>query len=131
MNYLGNNDVNNIFVMVCDATTPRQKLTILQKTAVDIELFKDLLKWFVLSSACQDFKNSPIPDDVEMLQPTIIEGRKDNTTAKEVDPSIENKFGDTQFFFSLAQDPTEEASVYKTSKKFACAVINRSAPTRA
>jgi len=129
MNYLSNNGVNNIFVMICGATAPKQRPTILQKTAVDIELFKDFQTWFVLNSACHDFKNSPIPDDVEMLQPTIIEDRKDNTTAIEVDPSIENMFGDRQFFFSSAQDPTEESSVYKTSKKFACALINRSAPT--
>jgi len=73
--------------------------------------------------------NSPIPGDVEMLQTTIIEDRKDNTTAKEVDPLIENMFGDRQFFFSSAQDPTEESSVYEMSNKCACPLINRSAPT--
>ena len=31
--------------------------------------------------------------------------------------------------FSSAQDPTEESSVYETSRKFACALVNRSAPT--
>ena len=32
------------------------------------------------------------------------------------------------FFFSN-QDPTDESSVYETSRKFACALVNRSAPT--
>ena len=60
-----------------------------------------------------------------MLSPTIIQDRKHNDTAEEVDPSLEATFGDTQYFFSSAQDPTEESSVYKTS----CVLVNRSAPT--
>jgi hypothetical protein len=44
-----------------------------------------------------------------MLQPTIKQERKNNTTATEVDPIIEDMFGDTQFFFSSAQDPPEES----------------------
>ena len=129
MNYLQEHNVNNIFVMICGTTTPKQKATIMAKTAVDIELFKDLRTWFINNSLCKEFRDSPIPNDVSALSPTIIQDRKHNDTAEEVDPSLEATFGDTQYFFSSAQDPTDESSVYETSRKFACALVNRSAPT--
>ena len=51
MNYLNEQNINNIFVMICGTTTPKQKSAILAKTAVDIQLFKDLCTWFVKNSA--------------------------------------------------------------------------------
>ena len=33
------------------------------------------------------------------LLPTIIEDSKSNTTEEEVDPILENSFGDTRYFF--------------------------------
>jgi hypothetical protein len=45
-----------------------------------------------------------------------------------VDPIIEDMFGDTQFFFSSAQDPPEESCLWNI-QKFDCALISRSAPT--
>ena len=42
MNYLNEHNVNNIFVMICGTTTLKQKVVIVAKTAVDIELFRDL-----------------------------------------------------------------------------------------
>jgi hypothetical protein len=46
-NFLNEQNVNNIFVMICGTTTPKQKAAIMSKTAVDIELFKDLRTWFI------------------------------------------------------------------------------------
>ncbi len=85
MKYLSDNNVNNIFMMICGSTAPHQITTILSRTAVGIELFKDLRTWFVISSACTDFSNCPILNDVE----TIIEDKKKNSMEKEVDRSIE------------------------------------------
>jgi hypothetical protein len=75
------------------------------------------------------FKDSPILEGVEMLQSPNRDNRTNSSSTDGVDSSIENMFGGTQFFFSTVQDPTEESSVYETSEKFACILINRSAPT--
>ena len=95
LNYLNKQNVNKIFVMSCGTTTPKQKHTLLAKTAVDIELFKDLHTWFVKNSACTVFKESPIPNDIQALLPTIIWDHKNNDCAEDFDPSIESTFGDT------------------------------------
>ena len=114
--------------MIWGKTTPKQKEAIMAKIAVDIELFRDLCTWFVNNSVCKEFSDSPIPNDVRTLTPTIVQDPTHNDTAEEIVLSLETTFGDTQYFFSSAQDPNEESSVYKTSRKFACALVNRSVP---
>ena len=114
--------------MICGTTTPKQKAANMAKTAVDIKLYRDLQTWFISNSLCKEFSESTIPNDVRALTPTIIQDQKHNDTAEEIDPSLETTFGDTQHFFSSAQDPNEESSVYETSRKFACELVNRSAP---
>ena len=101
MNYLKEHNVNNIFLMICNSTTPKQKAVIMTKTAVDIELFKDLQTWFINNSVCKEFRDSPIPNKASALSPTIIQDRKHNDTTEEVDPSLETTFGDTQYFFQV------------------------------
>jgi hypothetical protein len=128
-NFLNEQNVNNIFVMICGTTTPRQKSAILAKTAVDIELFKDLRTWFIENSVCAAFKDAPLPNNVEAIMPTIIQDSQNNDSAPEIDPDLETSFGDAQYFFSSAQDPDDETSVYETTRKFACALVNHSAPT--
>jgi len=59
----------------------------------------------------------------------LIDSLNLNDSAEEIDPFLECTFGNTQYFFSSAQDPNEESSVFKTSRKFACALVNCSAPT--
>ena len=126
MRYLNENNVNKMFVMICVSITPQQKAAILTKLH-DIKLYKDLPTWFINNSLCKEFSNSPIPNDVRALTPTIIQDQKHNDPAEEINPSLD--IGDSQYFFLSAQDPNEESSVYETSRKFACALVNRSAPT--
>ncbi len=78
---------------------------------------------------CREFRDSPIPNNISALSPTMIQDRKHNETAKEIHLYLGTTFGETQYFFSNAQDPTEESSVYETSRQFACALVNRSALT--
>ena len=94
-----------------------------------VELYRDLQTWFINSSLCKELSESTIPNDIRALTLTIIQDQKHNDTAEEIDPSLETTFGDTQYFFSSARDPNEKSSVYETSRKFACALVNRSAPT--
>jgi hypothetical protein len=51
MDYLNEQNAINIFVMICGTTTHKQKSQIIAKTAVGIELFKDLHTWFMTNSA--------------------------------------------------------------------------------
>ena len=63
MNYLNEHNVNNMFLMICGMTTPKQKAAIMAKTAVDIKLFRDLQMWFVNNSVCKECSDSTIPND--------------------------------------------------------------------
>ena len=78
---------------------------------------------------CREFWDSPMPNDISALSLTMIQDRKHNETAKEIHLYLGTTFGETQYFFSSAQDPTEESSVYETSRQFDCALVNRSART--
>ena len=95
-------------MMICGTTTPKQKAAIMAKTAVNIEFYRDLQTWFINNSLCKELSDSPIPNNVTALRPTIIQDQKHNDTAEEIDPSLETTFGDTKYFFSSAQDPNEE-----------------------
>jgi hypothetical protein len=44
--------------------------------------------WFMTNSAWTVFKDSPIPNDVQALLPTIIQDHKNNYCAEEIDPSL-------------------------------------------
>ena len=46
-----------------------------------------------------------------------------------MDGKVEENFEGGQYFFSTAQDPSEETSVYQTRERFAAALMNRTAPT--
>eukprot|EP00956_Cyclotella_meneghiniana_P045062 scaffold351220_cov106-Cyclotella_meneghiniana.AAC.1 len=76
LNYVDKNIANNVFVMICGATTPRQNDTIKAKTSVDIELYKDIRTWFVKNSLCRAFRDEPLPSNVEELAPRIINGKE-------------------------------------------------------
>ena len=92
--------------MICGTTMPKQKSVILAKTAVDIELFKDLRTWFIENSACSSFKDAPLPNNVEAILPTIIQDSQNNDSAPEIDPDLETSFGDAQYFFYLPKIQT-------------------------
>jgi len=128
LNYMDKNIADNVFVTICGATTPRQNETIKAKTSVDIELFKDIRTWFVQNSSCRAFKDEPLPSNIEELTPKIIRDSTDAGNEEEVDPELENTFGGVTYAFSSAQDPVEESSVFKTSRKFACAMVKQSNP---
>ncbi len=84
--WIDEHNVNNIFVMICGKTTPKQKEAIMAKTAVDIQLFRDLCMWFVYTSVCQEFKDDPTPNDVQALMPTPIQYQKIMPPQKKLTP---------------------------------------------
>eukprot|EP00956_Cyclotella_meneghiniana_P042090 scaffold248352_cov76-Cyclotella_meneghiniana.AAC.1 len=77
------------------------------------------------NSSCRAFKDEPL---LSNITPTIIRDSTDAGNEEELDPELENTFGDVTYAFSSAQDPIEESSVFKTSKKFACAMVKQSNP---
>ena len=128
LNFMESNITNNVFVMICGATTKRQRETITNRTAVNVQLYKDIRSWFIENSACESFRDQPMPHDVDELRPTYIRDSQ-NANDEEADPAKETTFGETTYCFSSAQDPQEKSSVYGSSKKFACALIKKSSPT--
>ena len=105
LNYVDKNIANNVFVMICGATTPRQNESIKAKTSVDIDLYKDIRTWFVKNSSCRAFRDEPLPNNTEELKPTIIRDSTSSGLEEEVDPNLENTFGGVTYAFSSAQNP--------------------------
>ena len=122
-----NNITKNVFVTICDRVTPNQEKAIKMKNTVNIGLFKDIRKWFIDNSNCESFREQPCLDDIEELQPHVFNEAKEHQD-EPVDPQLENTFGGISYSFSLARDPNEETSVFRTSKKFACAMVRETNP---
>jgi hypothetical protein len=52
-----------------------------------------------------------------------------NNTDFSIDKNVESSYEGGTYYFSLAQDPSEATSVYGSSKRFALALFQHSAPT--
>ena len=100
----------------------------MNRTVVNVQLYKDIRSWFLENSICPSFHNQPMPDVVDDLWPTYTRD-SDNSNEDDANPALETTFGETTYSFSSAQEPQEKSSVYGTSKKFACALIKKSSPT--
>ena len=127
MNYLKDHNASNIFVMLCGAMTAQQKHAILNQSLIDIDLYRDIRSWFVENNEHPSFKGQDLPIDVTSIQPTLIQD-KDCATDKSEDEIKETSFGGATWSFSSAQDPSTDASVFETARKFACALVNRTIP---
>ena len=121
-------NANNIFVMICGSVTHGQKCAILNQSYVDLDMYTDLRRWFIENNEHPSFKGQAMPSDVGVLQPIFIQDSRDSTECASKDAEIENAFGHEYWTFSTAQDPTEDTSVYQTTQKFACALINKTMP---
>jgi hypothetical protein len=127
LNYLKEHNASNIFVMLCGAMTAQQKHAILNQSLIDIDLYRDLRSWFSENNEHPSFKGQDLPNDITSIQPTLIQD-KGCATDKSEDEIKETSFEGATWSFSSAQDPSTDASVFETARKFACALVNRTIP---
>jgi hypothetical protein len=105
-----------------------KKQIVRKRSKVDIKLFIDVLTWFVKESGHPGFTNTSIPEDCP--QPLLVEDPKaKNNTNDPTNETVEPNFEGGTYFFSSAQDPSENTSLYDSTDRFALMMFNHSAPT--
>ena len=129
INHIRHNEKRqHVFCMLSGRMTPQQKTIARKKCVVDTNLYNALSTWFINKSGHRGFANVPIPE--QCPQPTII---IDEDTTNNVDQSvskdIEESFGGGSYYFSSAQDPNPDNSVYENGERFTVAMLNQANPT--
>jgi hypothetical protein len=91
-------------------------------------LFIDILTWFVKEFGHQGYQNTTVPE--ECPKPLFVEDQEtNNDTDKSVNVNVETNIESGPYYFSSAQEPSENSSVYGLSENFALAMFQHSAPT--
>jgi hypothetical protein len=86
------------------------------------------MTWFVQQSGHTGFKDTSIPE--ECPQPLLVgDSDTNNNTDISVDKNVESSYEGGTYYFSSAKDHSGATSVYGSSKRFALAMFQRSAPT--
>jgi hypothetical protein len=117
-----------IYCFLCGRMTPVQKQIVCKRSKVDTQLFIDVLTWFVKESGNSRYAKTSIPEDCP--QPLFVKDPEArNNTDDPTNETVEANFEGGTYFFSSAQDPSENTSVYGSSDRFAIAMFKRSAPT--
>ena len=99
-----------------------------KRAIVDTQLFIDILTWFVNESGHPGYQDTVIPE--ECPQPLFVEDKEtQNNTDESVNVNLETNIESGTYYFSSAQEPSDNTSVYGSSDKFALAMFQRSAPT--
>jgi hypothetical protein len=118
----------HIYCVLCGRMTANQRRIVRERSKADTQLFIDIMTWFVQQSGHPGFNNTSIPH--ECPQPLLVEDKATtNNTDYSFDKTIETMYKGGTYYFSSAQDPSETTSVYGSSKRFALAMFQCSAPT--
>lgn len=118
----------NMYVMLCGRCTPEQRQIIKKRAEFDTDLYMDLLNWFITKSGHSGYEGMELPE--KFPAPIFIEDAEtENNVDKSIRPDIEKEFSGGTYYFTTAQDPTEDKSVYEDRSKFARAILTQTAPT--
>ena len=118
----------NMYVMLCGRVTPHQREIIRKRSEMDTELYMDLLNWFITKSGHSGYKDMELPENFPT--PVFIEDAEtENNVDKSIRPDIEETYTGGTYYFTSAQDPTKDKSVYEDRSKFARAILTQTAPT--
>ena len=117
----------HIYVVLCGRMTPEQKQIVRTKAIVNTRLFIDILTWFVTKSGHKGYENITIPE--KCPQPVLIEDKeKQNNTDQTIDPSMESNIESGTYYFTSAQEPNQDTSVFDCPDRFAIAMLQNKPP---
>ena len=119
---------HNMYIMLCGRTTPAQRSIIRQRAELDTDEYLDILNYFITESNHPGYKDLELPEHFpipEFIEDEVIESNTDHP----IRPDIENAFKGGTYYFSSAQEPSKETSVFEDSSKFARAILTQSSPT--
>ena len=129
LNYIRHNEKRqHVYCMLSGRMTPNQKKIATKNCMVDTNLYTVLSEWFIKKSGHRGFTTVPIPD--ECPQPVIIvDEETQNNTDQSAKPDVEDRFVGGSYYFSSAQDPNPDNSVYENSNNFTVAMLKQTTPT--
>ncbi len=118
----------HIYFVLCGRMTPDQKQTVHKRSKVDTQLYIDILTWFVKESGHSGYLNTSVPK--ECPQSILIEDTSTrNNIYNSANKTVEANYEGGTYYFSTAQDPSQNTSLYGSSDKFALTMFQHSAPT--
>ena len=118
----------HIYVVLCGRMTAEQKEIVRTRAVINTQLFIDILTWFVTKSGHKDYKNTTIPE--KCPQPVLVADEEtDNNMDKPIDVNMERQFESGTYYFSSAQEPTENTSIYDSTDEFVLALLRGSEPS--
>ncbi len=118
----------HIYCVLCGRMTPDQKQIVRKRAIVDTQLFIDILKWSVKESGHPGYQDTVIPE--KCPQTLFVEDKEtQNNTDESVNVNMETNIESGAYYFSSAQEPSDNTSVYGSSDKFALAMFQRLTPT--
>jgi hypothetical protein len=118
----------HIYCILYGRMTADQKRIVRERSKVDTHLFIDIMTWLVQQSGHPGLKNTSILHECPQLL-LVKDKETTNNTNNSVDKNVETMYEGGTYYFSSAQDSSETTSVHGSSKRFALAMFQRSAPT--
>jgi hypothetical protein len=101
----------HIYCVLCGRMTPDQKQIVHRRAVVDTQLFIDIYTWFVKESGHLCFQNTTVPE--ECPKPPFVKDKETaNNTDKSINVNVETNIESGTYYFSSAQEPSENTSVY-------------------
>ena len=119
-----------IFCMCSGRFTPDQRRIVRDRCKIHTGDYLELYRWFVQESGHPMFKDLKIPSEAPQVY--LYEDSKfdtDSNTDEPGDVDIERTYDGAKYYFSSAQDPTEDNSVFGSSEQFSVAMMKGTDPT--
>ncbi len=104
------------------------KKIVRERSRIGTQLFIDIMTWFVQESGHPGFKDTSIPEHCH--QPLLVKDLETkNNTDDSANINVKSNHEGRRYYFSSAQDSSENTSVYGSPERFALAMFQRSALT--
>ncbi len=96
----------------------------LRTAVVDTQLSIDILTWFVKESGHPGYQKTTVPE--KCPQPLFVEDQEtNNNTDESVNVNVETNIESGTYYFSLAQEPSDNTSVYGLSDEICSCNVSR------
>jgi hypothetical protein len=117
----------HIYCVLCGRMTPDQKKIVREQFTLNTQLFIDIMTWFVQKSGHIGFKETSIPE--ECPQPLLVKEREQTITPTFLSIKMLNQVMKVGHIASLQLKILQKPHLYMSTKRFAFALFQNSAPT--
>ena len=117
----------HIFCVLTGRFTPEQRNMAKMKSMVDTRQFSKLIQFYKQVNNYV-FKDIPVPENCP--QPVLISAKETkNNTDETNNPSVENDYEGSKFYFPDTTEPTENCNIFQSEQEFIEAMLKGTSPT--